>query len=256
MDLSQATGAKPIPAATLVLLRDRADAAPELLMIERAGGMAFAPGALVFPGGRVDPADHALAATLNPTDPDDDAARIAAIRETVEEVGIAVGLLPPPDRAALGTLRAGLAAGEPIAPLLAAAGLRLDLPALCPFARWLPAFYGHRVYDTRFYLARAPDDAAAAADGGESVRAIWTTADAALADADAGHHRIIFPTRRNLERLALAADHAAACAGAVRYPLAPITPRIETRDGEDWLCIPEDRGYPVTAQRMATVQRG
>ncbi|MBC7985273.1 MAG: NUDIX hydrolase, partial [Sphingomonadaceae bacterium] len=76
-----------IPAATLVLIRDRADAPPELLMVERAAGMAFAGGAMVFPGGRIDPGDHALAANAalhhgGSGVPDETAARIAAIRET------------------------------------------------------------------------------------------------------------------------------------------------------------------------------
>ena len=47
-----------IPAATLIVVRDRGGEKPELLMVERADGMAFAAGALVFPGGRIDAADH------------------------------------------------------------------------------------------------------------------------------------------------------------------------------------------------------
>ncbi len=38
-----------IPAATLILVRERGAGAPELLMVERAAGMAFAAGAWVFP---------------------------------------------------------------------------------------------------------------------------------------------------------------------------------------------------------------
>ena len=53
--------AEPIPAATLVLFREVADGAPELLMVERGRALAFAGGALVFPGGRIDAADAALA---------------------------------------------------------------------------------------------------------------------------------------------------------------------------------------------------
>ena len=53
------SAADPIPAATLVLMRP-GPRAPELLMIERTAAMAFAPGALVFPGGRVDPDDRLL----------------------------------------------------------------------------------------------------------------------------------------------------------------------------------------------------
>src|SRR5688572_29215082 len=105
-----------IPAATLILMRDSLkDDAPDLLMVERAASMAFAGGALVFPGGRVDPGDHAIAANealvgIGP-DPEDAAARIAAIRETIEEVGIAVGIDPIPDQAAIALLRASLAEG-------------------------------------------------------------------------------------------------------------------------------------------------
>ena len=83
-----------ILAATLILIRDRADGPPELLMVERAEGMAFAAGALVFPGGRIDQADIALAASL-----DANGAAVAAIRETLEETGIPAGLIPSPDEA-------------------------------------------------------------------------------------------------------------------------------------------------------------
>lgn len=221
-------------------------------MVERSSAMAFAAGALVFPGGRVEPGDRAL---IDGADPNDGAARVAAIRETIEEVGIAVGLRPVPSAALVGAIRARLSAGASFAALLAEAKLTIDPAALCPLARWLPQFAG-RIYDTRFYLANAPADAIATADGGESVRAVWTTAAAALAGADHGHHRIIFPTRRNLERLALAASFDAARAEASSRPMATITPWIEQRDGEDWLCIRPDQGYPVTAERMATVLRG
>lgn len=86
-----------IPAATLVLLRDRQDGPPDLLMVERSAAMAFAAGALVFPGGRIDPGDHLLADTVQQ---EDATARIAAIRETIEEAGIAVGLSPLPGSSA------------------------------------------------------------------------------------------------------------------------------------------------------------
>ena len=50
----------PIPAATLVLMRERAGGPPELLVTERTGAMAFAAGALVFPGGRIDEDDRRI----------------------------------------------------------------------------------------------------------------------------------------------------------------------------------------------------
>lgn len=251
-----------IPAATLVLMRERIGRAPELLMIERAAAMVFAPGALVFPGGRVDPGDHAIAADpdrlLSPLalEPDDAAARVAAIRETIEEVGIAVGIEPAPGRAELAQLRAALAETGDFAALLSRGNLRLDLGRLIPFARWCPNMSLTRNFDTRFYLAAAPEQADAIADGGESVHFIWADAAAVLADADAGHHRIVFPTRRNLERLASLDSFAAATEHASHHPVIRITPWIEEREGARWLCIPEDCGYPTTAELTATAMRG
>jgi 8-oxo-dGTP pyrophosphatase MutT (NUDIX family) len=70
----------PIPAATVVLLRDDPD--PRVLMLHKTSKIAFG-GMWVFPGGRIDPEDH-------PEDGDlDVAAKNAAARETMEEAGIA-----------------------------------------------------------------------------------------------------------------------------------------------------------------------
>ncbi|MGN6375589.1 MAG: NUDIX hydrolase [Sphingomonas sp.] len=245
----------PIPAATLVVLRDRSDGAPpDLLMLERGAAMAFAAGALVFPGGRIDPGDQALAAAYAVPAA---AARIAAIRETIEECGLAVALSPRPDAATLANLRRALHAGEPFADLLGAAGIALDLAALEPFARWRPDHKPTRIFDTHFFLARLPEGAPLpSADGGETVRVFWASARRVLADADAGRARIIFPTRRNLERLARFGSHADAVADARAHPVRLVTPWIEDRDGVPHLCIDDDLGYPVTAEPLDAVARG
>ncbi|HEX8485585.1 NUDIX hydrolase [Sphingomonas sp.] len=247
-----------IPAATLVLFRDIGSAPPELLMVERAKAMAFAAGALVFPGGRIDPGDHALATILAPADAHADAAaRIAAIRETIEEAGIAVGVVPAPTPQTVTTIRAELHAGTSFATLLATTETTLDLTALVPFARWLPAHAHARIFDTMFYLARLPAGAApATVDATENVRLRWSTAAQVLADADAGRATIIFPTRRNLERLARFADFDSAVADAQTHPIVPITPWIEQRGGVDHLCIPQDAGYPVTEEPLTSAARG
>ena len=244
-----------IPAATLVIFRDTDAGPPELLLVERAKAMAFAGGALVFPGGRIDPGDHALAATIGADE--DGAARIAAIRETIEEAGLAIGLRPTPDAATLATIRAALHAGTNFAETLAAAGASLDPAALHPFARWLPAHAPMRIFDTRFYLARLPTKApVAVVDGTENVRLFWASAAQVLADADAGRATIIFPTRRNLERLAMFASFDDAVADAAAHPVRTITPFVEDRADGAFLCIPDDLGYPVTAERMTSAMRG
>lgn len=247
-----------IPAATLVLFRDRPAAPPELLMVERAGSMAFAAGALVFPGGRIDPGDHALAASIDHRlDPDDAAARVAAIRETIEESGIGPALDPLPAAELLAALRARLHAGEAFAALLGESGLRLAIERLEPFARWRPNFKESRTFDTRFFLAAVPEDAPMpVVDATENVRVFWATATEVIAACDRGEAKIIFPTRRNLERLALFDSFAAAVAHARRHPVATITPWIEDRDGERFLRIPDDRGYPVTGEKLASAMRG
>lgn len=241
----------PIPAATVVVVRDRLGARPQFLMVERSKAMAFAGGAMVFPGGRVDPGDHALAAELG-LDDEDGPARVAAVRECIEEAGIAPGIAS----AAIAPLRAALHGGATISKALDAAGVSFDPDALVPFARWLPLGMQHRIFDTRFYLARH-DEAAPppVVDATENIRLIWTTAAEVLADADAGRATVIYPTRRNLERLALFGSYAEAAAQARAYAVRAITPWVETRDGIDHLCIPDDLGYPVTSQPASTALR-
>jgi 8-oxo-dGTP pyrophosphatase MutT (NUDIX family) len=247
--------AAPIPAATVVIMRDRPDGPPHILMIERSKAMVFAGGAMVFPGGRVDLGDHVMAAALG-LDDVDRFARVAAIREAIEEAGIAPGVRPAPTADILVALRRSLHDGMTIGAALADIGATLDPDALVPFARWLPLGMPHRIFDTHFFLARHDADAPPpVVDATENTRLIWTTAADVLADADAGRVTVIFPTRRNLERLALFTGFDDAAAQARAYPIRPITPWIEDRDGAPHLCIPDDLGYPVTAQPASTALR-
>jgi 8-oxo-dGTP pyrophosphatase MutT (NUDIX family) len=227
-------------------------------MVERAATMAFAAGALVFPGGAVDDADHDLAARMGDALPRDEAAaRIAAIRETIEEAGLGVGLIGAMDAAMVLRLRDGLRDGQPLGALLDRHGLGLDLSAPTPFARWHPAPFeqARRVFDTRFYLARAPGGQVASVDTTENVRLFWSSAADTLALCDAGQGKVIFPTRRNLERLAICGSYADLLAHAAAFPIEKVCPWQEERDGEAHLCIPDHLGYPVTSEPMRQVRR-
>ena len=246
------------PAATVVIVRDRADGPPDILMMERASTMAFAAGALVFPGGAVDAGDHDLAARIDHgLDQDEAAARIAAIRETIEEAGLGIGLHGAMDAATVLRLRDGLQDGVPLRTLLDRHGLGVAFDALTPFARWHPAPFdlATRVFDTRFYIARAPDGQMATVDTTENVRLFWSSAADTLAQCDAGAAMVIYPTKRNLERLALCANHAALVAHARAYPVEKVQPWQEERAGERHLCIPDHRGYPITSEPMGRVRR-
>lgn len=247
-------------AATVVIVRDMPAAPPHLLMMERAASMVFAAGALVFPGGAVDEADRALARTLvaSDGDVDDAAARIAAIRETLEESGLGIGFATALDDGQLAAMRAALASGASLAQVADAHGLGFALDQLVPFARWHPAGAEQvtRIFDTRFYLARAPASQEASVDSTENVRLFWSGARDTIDRCDAGDGRIIFPTRRNLERLALFDGFDAMAAHAASVPVEMVRPWIEDRDGQRHLCIPAHLGYPITSEPLGRVQRG
>lgn len=258
--MSQAT-----PAATVILLRDVAAGPPELLLIERAAKLAFAAGAMVFPGGKVEPGDAAAAAdpelveNADTLEPADAASRVAAARETFEEVGVlltAGAALDADERTRWRTRLDTDAAG--FDEFLRDSRHMLDATLLVPFAHWVPPEQHGlaRRFDTRFYLARCPAGEAHAVDTTETVAAHWTTAAAALARADAGEIGVIFPTRRNLERLAQYPSTAALIEASRARPVTRIQPAIEQRSDGAWLTIPEGCDYPVIEERLDSALRG
>jgi 8-oxo-dGTP pyrophosphatase MutT (NUDIX family) len=108
IDSAQAGRAlRPRDAATLILVERPERGAARVLMGKRHAGHRFMPGKFVFPGGRVEPEDRRMAAA-GTLDPDVEAklnARVrrpsanfaralalAAIRETFEETGLAIGV--------------------------------------------------------------------------------------------------------------------------------------------------------------------
>lgn len=249
------------PAATLVIFRNCPEGGPpQLLMVQRSKEMRFAGGAAVFPGGRVDPADYELAEAHGASDDDhreELAARIASIRETLEETGLAVGLHQRPSLEEALAARAHLLEVGTLAPVLEAMNWTLDLDGLIPFARWRPKHKEIRVFDTRFYLANLGTGAVdLLVDATENTHLFWASATEALRMADTGDIKVIFPTRRNLERLALFDSFDAAVAHVADYPSRMITPYMEMRDGVPWLLIPDDAGYPVHGEVLETAARG
>lgn len=252
-----ADGPKVVPAATVVIFRNApAGGAPELLMVQRAKEMRFAGGAAVFPGGRIDPEDRELALALAPgADQEIAAARIAGIRETLEETGLVIATREPVSAAEAAQARALLLDRGALAPVLDRHGWTLELDRLPWFAHWCPPMDG--AFDTRFFLADLGTGAVdIAVDATENTRLFWASAEQALRLADAGEITVIFPTRRNLDRLALFASFDDACAQARQFPPARISANQEDRDGERWLVIPDGHGYPVLGQTLASARRG
>jgi 8-oxo-dGTP pyrophosphatase MutT (NUDIX family) len=245
-----------IPAATLVVWRDAAagsGARPEILVVERSAKMAFAAGALVFPGGRIDSGDRNLATSLGRPD---EAAKVTAIRETIEETAVAPGLCGPVQPDLGPELQRALLEGADFADLLKSNQLTLDLEALTPFTRWMPAFKHARKFDTLFYLVPAPPgDWRPLPQPGECEAAEWASATALLDRIGRGEASAIFPTKRNLERLAQHDNFGAALNDAQTHSLETIIPWIEEIGGEPHVRIPENRGYPVLSEPLATAFR-
>ena len=254
---SSAPARQIIPAATVIVFRrDPAGGPPQLMMLERSAQMRFAGGATVFPGGRIDPADRELASRVAAAlPPEDGAARIAGIRETLEEAGLLVGVKQSVTAAQVAAARQLLFDQGALAPVLDHFGWTLDPDQLVPFARWCPQ--RPKAFDTRFYLADLGTGLVAVSeDGTESARLFWSSAADTLAQVAAGQLSAIFPTLCNLERLAQFASFAEARdhAGATAPQL--IEPWVETIEGVEFLTIPADAGYPVRQRRVDTVDRG
>ncbi|MCB2113713.1 MAG: NUDIX domain-containing protein [Parvularculaceae bacterium] len=249
----------PAPAATVLLLRD--EPVFEVLMIERHENSAFAGGALVFPGGRVDPGDRLaewaeLADGLS-DDPVFAAAEVAAIREAFEEVGVLLardekGEPIGADRVqSLNSHRQLVEKDDSLfLELIRRENLRLACDALTLFAHWIAPPGLHRRFDTHFFAASFPDGQRVLEDGNEATEAVWIEPAAALAARKAGRRKIIFPTACNLGLLTCSPNVGEAISWAREREIRPITPAAEKRGGKIILQIPDGLGYPVTEEPL------
>ena len=247
----------PVPlAATLLLLRDGAGL--EVLMITRHAETAFAGGAAVFPGGRLDVEDSAPAllghcGAVPAIDTAQMPLRICAIRETFEEAGLLLAR-----RAGETQLIAGAEVEAVQAALLAKLGrapnftelviegrLKLATDLLVPYAHWITPEIRPRRYDTYFFLAPAPDRQEARHDGHEAVASVWINPAKAAADGAAHRIKMIFATRFNLQKLARSTTREAAFAAARADTIITVCPVYrETPQGLMW-CIPIEAGYGI-----------
>ena len=159
-------------ASTVLLLRDGADGGMEIFMVQRHHQIEFSSGALVFPGGSMDPGDREIAAdsALVPhaggLDFEAAAIRVGGIRETFEESGIMLArpigsdeLIAAAQLAPLEPQRAALDEGKvSFADILRQHGLMPAIDCLVPFAHWITPVQLPKRFDTHFLLALAPPD--------------------------------------------------------------------------------------------------
>jgi 8-oxo-dGTP pyrophosphatase MutT (NUDIX family) len=227
--------------ATLLLVRDDPF---EVLMVRRSSRGTFAS-ALVFPGGAIDADDESdewepLVEDFADFDPGERARRIGAIRETWEETSILVGATGYAEPA-------GILTGQGMRDFVGRGGIRLRLDGLTPLAHWITPITEPRRFDTRFYVAHAPQGQVAVADGNEIVGVEWLSPGDAARSARRGESPIIFPTLMNLDRLAEAGSVEATISAARARPKFTVLPVIETaEDGSRSISIPAEAGYAVT----------
>lgn len=256
----------PVPAATILLLRESTSSETddcEVFMVVRHHQIDFASGALVFPGGSIDPGDADVASlcdgTRNLSD-EEVAMRAGAIREAFEESGVLLARpagdadLVSGDRCLeLAPFRDQLNRGElTLRAFLEQETLRLACDVLTPFAHWITPDMMPKRFDTRFYVTRVPESQVAEHDGTESVDSVWITANDALAGATDGRYTVIFPTRLNIELLADSGSTTQQVIDAsADRQIVTVLPGTEKRSDGTYICIPADAGYRISEEKMA-----
>ncbi len=216
----------------------------------------FVGGAYVFPGGGVDRSDADPVALARCVGRDDASASrlldlgagglafwVAAIRESFEEAGVllarrADGTPVTFDEAGVIARfeqhRADVDAGvRRIESVCEQEDLFMDAGALHYFSRWITPLGAPRRYDTRFFVAAAPELQEVTHDDRELIGTHWMTPADALHRHEAGEFVLIFPTVRSLvglTRFGTAADVLAHAASQAEVP-AVLPTVVESPDG-------------------------
>jgi 8-oxo-dGTP pyrophosphatase MutT (NUDIX family) len=234
-------------------------------MLRRTAAMKFAPGAYVFPGGSVDPADYGAEVGWQGPSPAEFGARLgasaevaralvcAAVRETFEESGVLLagapdGPLAVPSGPSWDADRMAVASGTlTLAGLLSRRGLVLRADLLVPWARWITPEGEPRRFDARFFAAALPDGQEAAGHEAEADHVAWLRPADALDSAKAGELSLLPPTATTLREFASAVAAGAGLADILgtRRVIEPVQPRLVLEDGTAWLVIPDEVGYPL-----------
>jgi 8-oxo-dGTP pyrophosphatase MutT (NUDIX family) len=254
-------GVTPKDAATLVVLRDAAGGGVEVFCVERQK-VGFMGGMVVFPGGKLDPGDldaawEALAsaprALATPWAADEATSlglAVAACREALEEAAILPVVGEPLAHEELLAWRARAARKEAtLRDLLAAAGRKLDLGALVPFARWITPVAESRRYDTRFFLFAASAALTGAHDDHETTASFWAAPGEVVRRFVGGELQLAPPTHRTLEILAGAGSTREALELARGACLDPVCPRLVAQEHTVALVLPGDPEHDVKTPR-------
>jgi 8-oxo-dGTP pyrophosphatase MutT (NUDIX family) len=249
-----------------MLVRDGARGV-EVFMLRRNLNSDFVGGAYVFPGGAVDDHDRhenldgvcrgrsdAVASTQLGIDSGGLAYWVAAIRECFEEAGVLLAYDPdgevmrldePATKSRFVEHRRAVDTGERrLVEICEDEQLQLAVDHMYYFSHWVTPEGAPRRYDTRFFVAAAPEAQEPLHDDHEVIANVWIRPSDALARHRAGEFDLIFPTMRSLEtleRFARADDVLDAAAAIQSVPT--ILPRIVEDHGGYRIVLPGDPGY-------------
>ena len=242
------------PAATVMLVRDGGDGL-EVFMLQRTHAAAFARSQYVFPGGKVDDADHA--ADLEPIcDGLDDATAsarmgmdrgglawlVAAIRECFEEAGVLLArrreaheIVRFDDAATeqrFSAARHAVHEGErSLFEVCTSEDLLLLTDRVFLVDHWLTPVGERRRFDTRFFVAAAPEAQEPLHDDKETIASLWVRPSDALQRLADGELSMFPPTIASLRFLAGASDVDEALAASEAVGVPPmILPRMMIDD--------------------------
>jgi 8-oxo-dGTP pyrophosphatase MutT (NUDIX family) len=265
IEAGRITPGAPRDAATVMVLKD-VGRDIQVLMLRRTAAMRFAPGAYVFPGGSVDPADYnadigwhgpsagEIGARLGASAEAAYALVCAAVRETFEEAGVLLagapggGPLAVPSGPSWDADRMALISGTlTLAELLNGRGLVLRADLLVPWARWITPEGEPRRFDARFFAAPLPAGQQAVGHEAEADHVAWLRPADAIEAAKAGTMSLFPPTAVTLNDFASAVASGDGLAGILgtRREVQPVEPRLVLEDGEVWLDLPEEVNYPL-----------
>ena len=255
----------PVPAATLVLLRDRPAGGFDILLMQRHAKSKFAAGDFVFPGGKLTREDNppdalrwctgldpaAAATTLGLEDTELALAHwIGVIRETFEEVGVLLATSADggPVRVAPSTLtacrRACQADNRAFWELVKREDLRLATDRLVYFAHWITPEGNPLRFDTRFFAAPMPPDQTPTGDDKEVTDLRWLAPAEALEAQKRGQISLRNPTIRNLMLFTDATSASDALARLRGRTVSTVAPRVVLgSDGARRILMPGDPEY-------------
>jgi 8-oxo-dGTP pyrophosphatase MutT (NUDIX family) len=255
----------PVPAATLVLLRDRAVGGFDILLMQRHAKSKFAAGDFVFPGGKLTREDNPpdalrwctgldaarAAKTLALEDTELALAHwIGVIRETFEEVGVLLatsadgGPAHVPAATLTACRRACQADNRAFWELVKREDLRLATDRLVYFAHWITPEGNPLRFDTRFFAAPMPPEQTPTGDGKEVTDLRWLAPAEALDAQKRGDISLRNPTVRNLMLFIEASSAADALARLRGRTVTTIAPRVVFGpDGTRRILMPGDPDY-------------